>query len=221
MKEEKLPIGRIDYLSHRGEVAESIEYVDPQEFETDIKKEAGCGVPLSIVLYKDAAGTAIPHRFLLEYDYASTGFEIVDSPYLNITNMEQFSQAKTLIDGYCERFFQDGYGANFSNLSQIDLGRCYMKDKKHFVQNYADLGKFRIDTYYDKDLVRVKQYENLGDMVKNGLSRLDSAELTQVSKAEISRLGKEQKYEQTPEGKLPESVPETSPAWNDEEEFEM
>ena len=63
---ESKPIGRIEYLHTDGRVRESIEYTSPYQLEKDIKEENHYGVPLSVVLYRQADGSVILHDYIAE-----------------------------------------------------------------------------------------------------------------------------------------------------------
>ena len=82
---ESKPIGRIEYLHTDGRVRESIEYTSPYQLEKDIKEENYYGVPMSVVLYKQADGSVVPHEYIAECDPPLQSFSVIDSPYLEPT----------------------------------------------------------------------------------------------------------------------------------------
>ena len=59
-----IQLTNIDYLHTDGRVRESIEYTSPYQLEKDIKEENHYGVPMSVVLYKQADGSVIPHDYI-------------------------------------------------------------------------------------------------------------------------------------------------------------
>lgn len=75
-------VGRIDYLSNKGTVAYSAEFLDEQEFLKEIKDCNHTGVPMSIVLYQGKDGKNIPTDFIASLDPPPLGIQTVDSPYL-------------------------------------------------------------------------------------------------------------------------------------------
>lgn len=77
-----IPVGRIEYLGSNGEVGETVEYTDAERFERDIKDENYYGTPMSVVVYRNADGSTIPHAFISECDPPLQGFSIEDSPLL-------------------------------------------------------------------------------------------------------------------------------------------
>lgn len=77
-----VPVGRIEYLGSNGEVGETVEYTDADRFERDIKDENYYGTPMSVVVYRNADGSTIPHAFISECDPPLQGFSIEDSPLI-------------------------------------------------------------------------------------------------------------------------------------------
>ena len=78
-----VPVGRIEYLGSNGEVGETVEYTDADRFERDIKDENYYGTPMSVVVYRNADGSTIPHDFIFESDPPLQGFSIEDSPLIS------------------------------------------------------------------------------------------------------------------------------------------
>lgn len=78
-----VPVGRIEYLGSNGEVGETVEYTDADRFERDIKDENYYGTPMSVVVYRNADGSTIPHAFISECDPPLQGFSIEDSPLIS------------------------------------------------------------------------------------------------------------------------------------------
>ena len=77
-----IPVGRIEYLGSNGQVGETVEYTDADRFERDIKDENYYGTPMSVVVYRNADGSTIPHAFISECDPPLQGFFIEDSPLI-------------------------------------------------------------------------------------------------------------------------------------------
>lgn len=78
----KPPVARIDFLSSSGRVGDSMEYTDLQDFERELTRETYYGVPMSVVLYKNADGSVPPHQFVFELDPPPKGFAVADNPYI-------------------------------------------------------------------------------------------------------------------------------------------
>src|SRR5574344_1857934 len=98
-----------------------MEYIDEAEFIRDIKEENHYGTPMTITVYREADGSAIPTDFVQNLDPSPQGFEIVDSPYLRSSHVdEMLAQAEQIakesdVGPAPERFFV------------IDLDRGYQK----------------------------------------------------------------------------------------------
>ena len=99
-------------------------------------------------------------------------------------------EAKALIDEYCCVEFGNKTGADYSDLSAVGIG-CTL-DVDHEVQAQVNLVEYCIDTIVDDVLVRSEHYDDLGDLVKNGLSNLDFNVLMYVPDEELAALEKEQ-----------------------------
>ena len=74
------PVARIDYLSFRGEVVESVEYKSAEQFLTDLKDQLSCGVPLCVALYRDQDGRTISRAFLTEVGTPPKKVSVEDVP---------------------------------------------------------------------------------------------------------------------------------------------
>ena len=73
-------VARIDYLSFRGEVVESVEYKSEEPFLTDLKERLNCGVPLCVTLYRGRDGRTISRNFLTEVGTPPKGVSVEDAP---------------------------------------------------------------------------------------------------------------------------------------------
>lgn len=73
----------------------------------------------------------------------------------------------------------------------INLAYTTTEDEEHEIQVVADTQNFRIDTYVDNTVVRTEQYENLPDLIDNGLTDVSFDELVSVSEEEIKLAGEE------------------------------
>ena len=180
------PIGRIDYLHTDGRVRESIEYTSPYQFEKDIKEENYYGVPMKIVLYKDRDGTTIQHDFISQLDPPPQGVEIIDSPYLK----SSLDIAKEIIDEYCREEFERDEGADYTNLSEVNVAYTTTEDDKHEIQANVNLVDFKIETLVDGTVIRTEQYDSLEDMTERALKNLSFDDLVYLSEEELERVEK-------------------------------
>ena len=180
------PIGRIDYLHTDGRVRESIEYTSPYQLEKDIKEENYYGVPMKIVLYKDRDGTTIQQDFISQLDPPPQGVEIIDSPYLK----SSLDIAKEIIDEYCREEFERDEGADYTNLSEVNVAYTTTEDDKHEIQANVNLVDFKIETLVDGTVIRTEQYDSLEDMTERGLKNLSFDDLVYLSEEELERVEK-------------------------------
>lgn len=183
---ESKPVGRIDYLHVDGRVRESIEYTSPYQFEKDIKDENYYGVPMVINFYKDKDGNHIPDSFLSSLDPPPQGIKYIDSPYLK----SPLDIAKEIIDEYCREEFERDEGADYTNLSEVNVAYTTTEDDKHEIQAYVNLVDFRIETRVDSTVVRTEQYDTLEDMTERGLKNLSFDDLVYLSEEELERVEK-------------------------------
>lgn len=107
---------------------------------------------------------------------------------------EWMRQAKDLIDAFLREEYDSDEGADYHDLSRVDIAYTTSSDDVHELQISADLLHFRLDTYIDNRLSASKQYQSLEDMVKNCLPHLDFSEM--VADAEILAEALEQKEAQ-------------------------
>lgn len=104
--EPTVPVGRIDYLGTDGTIGESVEYFTARKLEYDIKNNAYCSVPMSIVLYADKQGNVVPHDYLFDCNPVTTRLKTIPNPYLSEhqqeptqpTIQEQLTSAQTEAD---------------------------------------------------------------------------------------------------------------------------
>ena len=183
---ESKPIGRIDYLHTDGRVRESIEYTSPYQLEKDIKEENHYGVPMSVVLYRQADGSVIPHDYIAECDPPLNGFSVIDNPYLK----SSLDIAKEIIDEYCREEFERDEGADYTNLSEVNVAYTTTEDDKHEIQANVNLVDFKIETLVDGTVIRTEQYDSLEDMTERGLKNLSFDDLVYLSEEELERVEK-------------------------------
>ena len=187
---ESKPIGRLEYLGTNGEVGESIEYTSPYQLEKDIKEENYYGVPMNVVLYRQSDGSVVPHDYIAECDPPLKGFSVIDNPYLK----SSLDIAKEIIDEYCREEFESDEGADYTNLSKVDVAYTTTEDGKHEIQASVNLVDYRIETLVDGKVIRTEQYDTLEDMTEKGLKNLSFDDLVYLSEEE---LGREEKASET------------------------
>ena len=141
---------------------------------------------MKIVLYKDRDGTTIQHDFIYQLDPPPQGVEIIDSPYLK----SSLDIAKEIIDEYCREEFERDEGADYSNLSEVNVAYTTTEDDKHEIQANVNLVDFKIETLVDGTVIRTEQYDSLEDMTERGLKNLSFDDLVYLSEEELERVEK-------------------------------
>ena len=204
---ESYPVGRIDYLHTDGTVRESIEYTSEYSFVKDIEEESYYGVPFRFYLYLDKGGNTINQSFISVLDTPLNAYEIVDSPYLADSRADKtpvqnekapeentaLEQAKQLIDEFCREEYEREEGADYSDLSNVEVAYTTTEDGQHEIQAAVNLEAFSISTYVDGTVVRTEQYDSLEQLIENELSVLSFSELTYVSDEELAPFTREEK----------------------------
>lgn len=80
------PVARLDFLSSRGKVVDSVEYHSETDFLKALKEELYYGVPLIVVLYRDENGKTISKSFLEDLDTLPKGLTEEDAPEVKKRN---------------------------------------------------------------------------------------------------------------------------------------
>lgn len=74
---QRKPIGKIEYFATNGQIKETAEYTNAEQFEKDIRKESHFGVPIGICIYKNSEGQTIPYDFIYQLDPPPLRFKIL------------------------------------------------------------------------------------------------------------------------------------------------
>lgn len=90
-------------------------------------------------------------------------------------------KAKALIDEYCRTEFEREEGADYSDLSAVEVAYTTTEDEKHEIQAKVNLVDFSIGTFADVTLVRTEQYDSLEQLVKYVLPGLSFDDLVYLS----------------------------------------
>ena len=197
---ESRPVGRIDFLGSNGEVGESIEYTNPEQFLKDIKEENQYGAPMSIVLYKDKDGSTIPQGFVWDLDPLPQGFTTEEF-------VPPLEKAKSLIDAFCRDEYGQDDGADFSDLTNVGIAYTTTEDDKHEIQVSVDLVDFKINTFVDNELVGSEEYVTLENLIRNGLTGMSFDILVSLTDEQLAPF-----YQSEERGDLSDAKPVT-PAW--------
>lgn len=94
-------------------------------------------------------------------------------------------KAKWLINDFCEAEYREG--ADFDDLHNVGLAFTTLTDDELPIQVTADLVDFKITYEFDGEVYNTEQYDNIEDMIENGLTGLDFSDLVSVPDDVIDR----------------------------------
>lgn len=106
-----------------------------------------------------------------------------DTGKLLLFDIASTSEAKRLIETYCENEFQDP--ADFSDIRNIGLAYTTITEEEIEIQVNANFEDSSIDTYLDGILIRKSAFPSITDLVKEELSSLSFDSLIEYSDQEI------------------------------------
>lgn len=140
------------------------------------------------MLYRDKDGQTISQDFVSNLDPTLQGFRVEDFP---VPENPLIEHAKQLIDDFCRREYDREEGADYSDLTRVEIAYTTTEDEKHEIQVAVDLVNPAINTYIDNTLVESGEYESMEELVKYGLFDLDYGELVYVSEEQLAPFYKE------------------------------
>ena len=94
-------------------------------------------------------------------------------------------KAKMLIDTFCKREYERFIGADYTDLSNVEVAYTTTDDEKHEIRAYINFHKFCICTCIDNVVVKRVRYSGLKAMIKNALPYLDFNELVCVTQEQV------------------------------------
>ncbi len=106
-----------------------------------------------------------------------------DTGKLLLFDIASTSEAKRLIETYCENEFQSP--ADFSDVCNVGLAYTTITEEEIEIQVNANLEDYSIDTYLDGILIRKSAYPSIADMVEEELSSLSFDSLIEYSDRDI------------------------------------
>lgn len=107
-------------------------------------------------------------------------------------------KAKYLINDFCESEY--GSPADFSDLHNVSLAYTTLTDDELPIQVTVDLVDSKITYEFDSEIFNIKQYENIENMIENGLTGLDFSDLVSVPESVIEKYtAKDEQTITTPE----------------------
>lgn len=71
-----MKVVRIDYLSTKGKVVDSVEFTDADAMLKEVREENYYGTPMSIVVYSDGVKPLVPVSAFSDMDPPPCGFRV-------------------------------------------------------------------------------------------------------------------------------------------------
>ncbi len=122
-----------------------------------------------------------------------------DIPY----SETKLDEAKRIIDEYCREEFEREEGADYTDLSNVEVAYTTTEDEKHEIQARVNLVDFRIEALVDGKAIRSEQFSTLEDMVERGLQSLSFDELVYLSDEELAKVENISAEQPAPEPEKP------------------
>ena len=118
-------------------------------------------------------------------------------------SISELDTAKALIDEYCRDEFEREEGADYTDLSNVELAYTTTEDDKHEIQARVNLVDYRLETLADGKVIRSEQFSSLEDMIERSLQSLSFNDLVYLSDEEIEMAEQNSAKQPTPEKNEP------------------
>ncbi|MBQ6212400.1 MAG: hypothetical protein IJJ57_05845, partial [Ruminococcus sp.] len=96
----------------------------------------------------------------------------------NLENTDALATAKQLINEFCEDEYE--ISADFSDMHNVALAHTTLTDEQVPVQVTADLLDYKLIYEFGYEVFKTEEFSSIEDMVQNGLTGLDFADLVDV-----------------------------------------
>ena len=118
-------------------------------------------------------------------------------------SVSELDTAKALIDEYCREEFERDEGADYTDLSNVELAYTTTEDDKHEIQARVNLMDYRLETLVDGKVIRSEQFSSLEDMIERSLQSLSFNDLVYLSDEELEMAEQNSAKQPTPEKNEP------------------
>ena len=118
-------------------------------------------------------------------------------------SVSELDTAKALIDEYCRDEFEREEGADYTDLSNVELAYTTTEDDKHEIQARVNLVDHRLETLADGNVIRSEQFSSLEDMIERSLQSLSFNDLVYLSDEELEMAEQNSAKKPTPEKNEP------------------
>ncbi len=110
-------------------------------------------------------------------------------PYPPLADDYRLKQAKDLINDFVNTEYEREDGADFSDLSNVNVAYTNLGDnEEHEVQAAVDLVNFAVNKYYDGKLAESSQYNSLDELIEFELEGLSYDDLVYIDEDKIAEL---------------------------------
>lgn len=114
-------------------------------------------------------------------------------------SVSELDTAKALIDAYCREEFEQEEGADYTDLSNVELAYTTTEDDKHEIQARVNLVDYRFETLVDGKIIRSEQFSSLEDMIERSLQSLSFNDLVYLSDEELEMVEQNSAKQPAPE----------------------
>lgn len=112
-------------------------------------------------------------------------------PYPPLADDYEIEKAKELINDFVNKEYERDDGADFSDLTNINVAYTNLGDnEEHEVQAAVDLVHFAVNKYYDGKLIESSEYKNLDELIEFELEGLSYDDLVYIDEDKIAELEK-------------------------------
>ena len=118
-------------------------------------------------------------------------------------SVSELDTANALIDEYCRDEFEREEGADYTDLSNVELAYTTTEDDKHEIQARVNLVDYRLETLADGNVIRSEQFSSLEDMIERSLQSLSFNDLVYLSDEELEMAEQNSAKQPTPEKNEP------------------
>lgn len=118
-------------------------------------------------------------------------------------SVSELDTAKALIDEYCRDEFEREEGADYTDLSNVELAYTTTEDDKHEIQARVNLVDYRLETLAGGNVIRSEQFSSLEDMIERSLQSLSFNDLVYLSDEELEMAEQNSAKQPTPEKNEP------------------
>lgn len=118
-------------------------------------------------------------------------------------SVSELDTAKALIDEYCRDEFEREEGADYTDLSNVELAYTTTEDDKHEIQARVNLVDYRLETLADGNVIRSEQFSSIEDMIERSLQSLSFNDLVYLSDEELEMAEQNSAKQPTPEKNEP------------------